>query len=180
MHSGSDFTLTREQVGDLVALSGELDKEAERCAEANCWRAALVLLSSSVEAALLATACYLEPKLRARKLWPGGDPTAWGLHRLASLANRAGWLPSVLSDATDEDLFASLAGEVGDAVAFVRSVRNMAAHPGAYVRESMRPDFDDVEHMRPTYEIFNGIANKVFERLTEQVNISAPTSRDRD
>ena len=46
----------------------------------------------------------------------------------------------------------------------------MAAHPGAYVRGSVRPDFNDAEHMPPTYQILNGIANRVFERLTAQVN----------
>lgn len=52
----------------------------------------------------------------------------------------------------------------------MQSVRNMAAHPGAYVRGSVQPDFDDVEHMRPTYEIFEGIAHDLFGRLSAQVN----------
>lgn len=71
---------------------------------------------------------------------------------------------------TEGDRFAALAGEVGDALAIVRWVRNMAIHPGAYVRESARPDFDDVDHMRQTFAIFDGIASEVFARLTTQIN----------
>jgi hypothetical protein len=54
-------------------------------------------------------------------------------------------------------------------VTFVQQIRNMAAHPGAYIRESQRPDFTHPAHMRPTYDIFCGIADQVFDRLAPVV-----------
>jgi hypothetical protein len=47
----------------------------------------------------------------------------------------------------------------------------MAVHPGARAREQITPDFVDVEHMRPTYEVFDGIAAAVFERLARVIGI---------
>lgn len=68
MHNGPNFSLTREQVQDLGDLAGDLHNEAQLCSEAGCWRAALLLVSSALEAALLATVCCFEPELRQRRL----------------------------------------------------------------------------------------------------------------
>jgi hypothetical protein len=153
-------------VRQLVEMAGSVHGEAGRCAEAGCWRAALVLIGSALEAGITATACCFEPELRERKLWPRDDLTRWTLGEAIDLALGAGWLPSQRPGA---DFIASLDGDVGDAVKFVNHLRNMAIHPGAYARESMRPDFDDVQHMRLTYETFDGIMATVFERLSEVV-----------
>ncbi|HEX9536662.1 MAG TPA: hypothetical protein VGA04_00630 [Streptosporangiaceae bacterium] len=65
---------------------------------------------------------------------------------------------------------ASLDGHIGDALRFVERLRNMTVHPGAYVRETLRPDLDDEQHMRQTYKLIDGIIAIVFEHLTAQLN----------
>jgi hypothetical protein len=96
-----------------------------------------------------------------------GDPTRWTLGQAIDLATAADWLPS---QQTDTGSIASLGGHVGDAVKFLNDVRKMAVHPGAHVREPITPDFSDVEHMRPTYEVFDGIAAAIFERLARAID----------
>jgi hypothetical protein len=161
-------SLTRDQLIHLTEAAGSLHGEAGKCAEAECWRAALLLIGSALEAAITATACCLEPELREQEVWPSReDPTQWTLGDTIKLAKSAGWLPSRQPDA---DYMASLDGEVGDALKFLNRVRNMAVHPATHARESIRPDFHDMRHMQPTYEIFDGIMAAVFERLSCQIN----------
>jgi hypothetical protein len=173
MGTDSGESLSREQVELLVKLAGDLHGEATRCADTRCWRAASLLIGSAVEAAILATACCLEAELRATDLWPKakGPPQGWEFWLLVDVAKRARWLPS--EGPHRGNLFESLNGEVGDAVLFVQHVRNMAAHPGRYVREPLRPDFDDLEHMEYTYEVIAGIAATVFERLSAVIDSPA-------
>ena len=115
--------------------------------------------------------CVFEPELREQGLWqpPREDPTRWTLGQLANVARKAGWFPSVLPEAPGE-IFESLDGQIGDAFRFVERLRNMTVHPGAYVREELRPDLDEEQHMRLTYELIDGIIAVVFEHLTEQMN----------
>jgi hypothetical protein len=166
--SARQFSLTERELTKLVETAGRLYDEAGRCVQAGCWRAALVLIGSALEASVVATACCLEPELRERGLWPrNGDPTRWTLGQAIDLAAAAGWLPS---QQTDRDSLGSLGGDVGDAVRFLNDVRKMAVHPGAHAREEITPDFSDIEHMRPTYEVFDGIAAAVFERLARAID----------
>jgi hypothetical protein len=161
-------SLTEDQLIHLTNTAGALYGEAGRCAEARCWRAALMLIGSAVEAAITATACCFEPELRAQEIWPTRkDPIQWTLGDAINLARSAGWL---LSRKQDADYMALLDGEVGDAVKFLNQVRNMAVHPGAHARASGRPDFDDAQDMQPTYEIFDGIMAAVFDRLSGEIN----------
>lgn len=168
--AGLRFTMTWQQVSELTELAGSLGSEAGRCAEANCWTAALMLTSGSAEAALLATACVFEPELRDMSLWapPDDDPTRWSFGQLAEVGRKAGWLPSAAS-LPGGDIFASLDGQVGDAVRFANRLRNMIVHPGAYVREELKPDICDQQHMRLTYELADGILGRVFEHLATQM-----------
>lgn len=160
-----DSAPTRQEIDDLVNLAVDLVAEGERCAEAGVWRAAVLLLGGAVEAGIIATAARLDPRLPAGTLWPRKrDPLRWTLGEATCVAVDVGWLP-VASGDTEGDIFAPLRGEVGDAVGFLVRVRNMVVHPGAYVREEVRPDFDDEQHMRPTYDILHGIVAEVFERL---------------
>lgn len=46
----------------------------------------------------------------------------------------------------------------------------MAMHPAATARSDVGPDFGDVEHMKPTFEVFEGIMVAVFERLRDAVD----------
>jgi hypothetical protein len=43
------FDLTPEQVHDLANEAGDLLREGERCAQAGCWRAAVVMVAAAVE-----------------------------------------------------------------------------------------------------------------------------------
>ena len=168
------FTITRQQAGELANLAGNLYAEAERCSQASRWTAALMLISGSAEAALLATACVFEPELRNMGLWspPKNDPTRWTLGQLAEIARKAGWLPSVQPSARSE-IFADLDGQAGDALRFVERLRNMIIHPGAYVRETLRPDIGNEQHLQLTYQLIDGILAQVFEHLSMQMNTLA-------
>ena len=160
------FTLGEGAVRELVRLAGELHEEAQRCASAGCWRAALILTGSALEAGIVASACCLEPELRARELWPSRDPSRWTLGQAVEVAIGAGWLPC---GRPGEGLTGKLDGEVGDAIAFLVAVRNMATHPMSVMRHELAPDFADVTHMRVTYEVCEGIMAAVFERLNAAI-----------
>jgi hypothetical protein len=168
------FTLTGSAAGELVRLAGKLHGEAQRCAVAGCWRAALILVGGALEAGITATACCLEPELREQGLWPRGDPSRWSLGQVTKLAVSAGWLPT---GETGEGLPGKLAGEVGDAIEFLAAVRNMATHPTAVTRHELAPDFADVSHMQVTYELVEGVMAAVFERLDGVIR-SAPPARN--
>lgn len=168
---GLHFTITGQQARELADLAGNLAAEAARCAEGSYWVAATMLISGSAEAALLATACVFEPELRDMGLWtpPKDDPTRWTLGQLAEVARRAGWLPSAHSGAQGE-IFAHLDGEAGDALRFAERLRNMIVHPGAYIRETLRPDVNNEQHMQLTYQLIDGIVAEIFEHLAAQMN----------
>lgn len=177
------FTISQQQLAELTELAGKLHAEAERCRDARRWLAALMLLGGSVEAVLLATTCIFEPELRKAGLWKPrkDDPTRWTLGELATITRQAGWLPAQPPDTsddrtephqkatTDDTIFTPLDGQIGDAMKFVERLRNMIVHPGAYVREPLRPDLDHEEHMRQTYELIDGILAQVFDSMTSQI-----------
>lgn len=182
------FFITAGQLGELTDLAAKLHAEAERCRDCGRWTAALIFLGGSAEAALLATACVFEPELRDASLWrpPKGDPTMWSLGQLGNIARNAGWLPTRQPSAVEElpgerpadregdaDIFAVLDGPTGDALRFVERLRNMIVHPGAYIREPLRPDTGNDEHMRQTYELMDGILAHVFDHLTTQMQTLA-------
>ncbi len=166
--------LTRAQATRLVKLAGTLAEEAEACAKAALWRGALVLLGSSLEAALLATVAAAEDELRASGALPLPSKRQTPLIRYAlgdliQVARDAGWLEHALPKT--DDRFAALSGTVGGAVTFLVLVRNAATHPGNYVTSSIADaDFTDTEHMRPTFETCEGISVAVFEKLGEVVD----------
>ncbi len=116
----------------------------------------------------MASACCLEPELRARELWPSRDPSRWTLGQAVELAIAAGWLPR---GRPGEALTGKLDGEVGDAIAFLLTVRNMAAHPMSVMRHELAPDFADATHMRVTYEVCEGVMAAVFERLSAAIHM---------
>jgi hypothetical protein len=165
--------LTQEQVRDLLQLAGELWEEAARCAASAHWRTALMTAGATLETVLLATACCFEPELKAEGRWPKKAVDRWTLGELVNLAVAAGWLPST-GPASKGDVLAPLDGDVGDAVDFICRLRNMSAHPGAYAREPVRPDFRDARHMRPTDAIVEGITQRVFGLLAAQIDLQPP------
>ena len=134
--SSRQFSLSAPALDHLVRTAGSPYDEARRCAHAGCWRAALILIGSALEAGIVATACCLEPELRQRGLWPSdGAPARWTLGQAIVLATTADWLPAD----SHADSIASLAGDVGDAVTFLNDVRKVAVHAGADAREQITP-----------------------------------------
>lgn len=161
-------TYTQGQAKRLVDLANAFHIEAQACAEASRWRSALVFMGSFVEAGLLGTAFCCEPELRRDGLWPHPCQTPihkWELGSLVRMAIKAGWLRS--RTAEGGDLFEQLDGDEGDAVRFLSRIRNTALHPGNYVMAGLDVDFDDPQHMQPTYEIVSSIAGMVFEKLAD-------------
>ncbi len=93
-------------------------------------------------------------------------PVALDAGQAVELAIGAGWLPC---GRPGEGLTGKLDGEVGDAIAFLVGVRNMATHPVSVMRHELAPDFADATHMRATYEVCEGIMGAVFERLNAAI-----------
>jgi hypothetical protein len=73
-------------------------------------------------------------------------------------------------------LTGKLDGEVGDAIAFLVAVRNMATHPMSVMRHDLAPDFADATHLRVSYEVCEGIMAAVFERLNAVIDSVADGS----
>ena len=106
---------------------------------------------------------------------------AYTLGQLTRIAREAGWLPVQPAGTggepadqphrgrTEDDLFAYLDGQTGDALKFVVQVRNLMVHPGAFIRAAERPDVTDETHMRPTCDIIEAILDQVFECLDRQM-----------
>jgi len=163
-------SMSKEQFELLVDLAGKLMDEARTCASGRTWRGALILLGCSMEASLLAMVGCLEIDLREAGHWPTtpklGRPTIWSLTTLIAVARKAGWVETTLplnSFAADPSV--ALMGGVGDAVDFIRLLRDAFAHPGRHVRELPWLDSADERVMRPTYEVAEGILGTLFERL---------------
>ena len=160
--------LTREQFLALVDLAGHLHEQAARCAKVKAWRAALILLGGEIEAGLMAMVGALETELRSESHWKTSDPPLlhWGLRRLVKTARDAGWLTMELPAGVGvSDPTASLTGGTGDAIDFVRQMRDTFAHPGRHIRELPFLDSDDDEIMRPTYEVARLVVDATFGDL---------------
>ena len=165
-------TLTVDEFRRLVALAGDLHDDATPASEGSCWRAAIFLLGSSIEAAILAMACAFEQRLWSKEARP--DLLRLELGRLIRLAIDQAWLPvatAIDEGGTQADMFSSLEGDVGDAVRFLLDVRNMAVHPGRYIRSEVVPDFFDDEQMKQTFDLLAGITGAVFEKLHDALAI---------
>lgn len=162
--------MTPDQFRYLVELAGSLHDEAVACAEAKLWRAASLLIAASVEAALLGNVVVFERELRATGLWRAGTPERWSLDTLIEIARGAQWLPQTQPPGTDAA--DTLQGEVGDAVAFLKEIRNLAAHPGRVIAagQSSGVDFSDNRLMAQVYRLLDGIAAAVFEKLAARVS----------
>ena len=168
--------ISREEFELLVNFAGSLFKEARATADAGLWRPAVILIGASLESALLATVYCLEHELRAMGTWPKTkrSPREWGLRELIPLASVAGWLPSRITESgMAPDPSGPLKGDIGDAVTFVQSIRNALAHPGRHVGDLPWLEVADDAVMKPTYELCEGIAGEVYERLRQVIEASA-------
>jgi hypothetical protein len=150
----------------LVSLAGSLFSEAKVTARVGGWRSAIVLIGASIETGLLATVGCLEHELRTRQLWPKRPLQKLGLVELVGIAVQAGWLPeSATPDTTIAEPGLLTNGTLGDAIDFIRLMRNALMHPGRHLSDFAWLDSASEEQMRPTYELCEGIAGEVFARL---------------
>jgi len=132
-----------DQFRQVVDLAASYREEADRCAAAGAFYAACIMIGCALEAALLATAALLENDLRRQGHWPKDKPPEeWNLGELTKLARQEGWLPA-LGTGEPRDLNES---EVGDAVEFVRWLRNVAAHPGRHIRDLAQVQLGEVAY----------------------------------
>ena len=131
----TDRSFTRETYLRLSEITAARHDEAQKCADAEAWLAAAVMIGAAVEGVLLVTAADAEPELQARNLWPVGDPLRWGLHDLVQLGIAAGWFEAEEFNTPEVSL-----GEVVDSVRLLRN----ALHPGRYVRDSVPEDEDEI------------------------------------
>lgn len=143
----------------VVDLAGEYHDEAVRCADAEAFHAACLMIGCSLEAALLAMAVACEKELRAQDCWPRNKrpPERWNLGDLTELARKTGWLPA-LGDGQPRDLNES---EVGDAVEFVRWLRDLAAHPGRHVREAPMINVGEAAY-RNSYSVLRAVFDETY------------------
>jgi hypothetical protein len=148
-----------DQFKRVVELAGSYHEEAARCADAGAFYAACIMIGCALEAALLATAAIFENDLRQQDRWPTGKPLEkWDLSELTALARREGWLPA-LGSGEPRDLNES---EVGDAVEFVRWLRNLAAHPGRHIRDAAQVHLGEVAY-RNAYGVVAAAFNETYE-----------------
>jgi hypothetical protein len=157
--------ITYEQFQLLGQLAATLHEEAEACGERALWHGALILLGSSVEAALLGTAAYEYQALAQAGVLPLPKTllAEYSLAKLVELARRTGWLAPArtqLLDLIQETIEA-------DPLTVLLDVRNAAAHPGRYVSklEELGIDFNNAEGMGQLYRMCRDISSAVFEKL---------------
>lgn len=157
--------VTYEKFQTLGQLAVSLHREAEACGEHGLWHGALILLGSSIEAALLATAAFEYQALaQAGALpFPKKPLAEYPLAKLVELARRTEWLAPArnhLLDVIQETIEA-------DPLTILIDVRNAAAHPGRYVSklEELGIDFNNAEGMGQLYGMCRDITSAVFEKL---------------
>lgn len=147
-----------DQFKQAVELAGIYHEEAARCADAGAFYAACVMIGCAVEAALLATAAIFENDLRREGRWPRDKPLEkWDLNELATLARETSWLPA-LGSGEPRDLDES---EVGDAIEFVRWLRNLAAHPGRHIRDAQQVHLGEVAY-RNVYGVMASVFDETY------------------
>ena len=175
--AANDVTL--EDYLRIVAMAVAKLEEAERCAQAESFEPACVMVGAAVESALIAHVCIFQAEVRAAKLWrkrrnrktnteeekPLLD---WALEDLIRVAVKMKWLP-VAAGVPASDPVGKLAGEVGDAVRFIQEVRNLVVHPGKAIRDEHRAAIGHDD-----YQVAYGVARAVFDHLYEAVEELGP------
>jgi len=148
------------QLKRVVDLAGSYHDEAARCAGAMAYYAACLMIGCALEVALLATAVLCEKDLRELGRWPRikPPPERWTLSQLTALARQAGW-PPALGSGQPRDLSEA---EVGDAVEFVRWLRDLAAHPGRHIREGRAIYLGEVAY-RNAYRVLTAVFDVTYK-----------------
>lgn len=158
-----DEDWTIEDLDRLLRLAWTNLDEALRCHQNDVPHAALVLLACAFEAVLLGAVISHEEdigvrqdELTANKCWPQ-RPSRMHLTELVRLARTMGWVEESIR---------------GEAIGVLTVARNMAAHPGAYVRgtrqfRAVDPDLDvgDPRWYGLAYKIVLATCRELFPAL---------------
>lgn len=154
-----------DKYDSLVIARDQFYEESKQCAEVGAYRAACVMLGSTIEATLLAL-CYKKRDMAtaaARKLPKKARPSTlenpdrWTFAQLIDTANAAGWLPDISLGELDI--------RTEGLLQLVRLTRNFV-HPGVLVRDKTdttvsEQDYSDAESI---YQVLNSL---VIPRLYE-------------
>jgi len=144
----NEHSLSRDAYLRLIEVAGHRHDEAVKCAGAGAWIAASALLGAAIEGVLLVTASNAEADLRARGLWPKGDPLDWNLGDLVRLGIAAGWFDGEDVNPPDASL--------SEAINSTRILRNLM-HPGAFVRD-VEPGADVTEDVcRAVFSVLDAV-----------------------
>lgn len=163
--------ITKAQFVRSVQLAVDKFREAERCAEIECFEAACAMVGAAVESALIVQVCVFQPEVRVANLWrkrwnrkknteedkPLFD---WVFEDLIQVAVKMQWLPTSEEARSAAEPVEKLAGDVGDAVRFIQEVRNLVVHPGKYVRGDYWPTIG-----RDEYDVVYGVGRAVLDHL---------------
>ncbi|MGH3516273.1 MAG: hypothetical protein ACRDQ7_02405 [Haloechinothrix sp.] len=139
--------------------------ESTRCHQTGSPRAALVMLAGALEAVLLGSVIAYEDEWRAAGHQLKRPASRATLRDLTTLARDAGWLTQPVTD---------------EAIRILNAARNMAAHPGAYVRRMRQvADFDlgDPAGYEVTYHIVVRTCQELFATLG-RISPAGPTGSD--
>jgi hypothetical protein len=152
-----------KQFRAVVELAVTYHDEAVRCAGAGAHYAACIMVGAAVEAALLATAAIYRDDLSDSPIWPKRKDGKAALEdltlaELTCLARDAGWLPA-LGRGEQRHLSDS---EVGDAVDFLRGLRNLAVHPGRHVRNDAEVQLGEVAY-RNAYGVLQAVFDETYK-----------------
>jgi hypothetical protein len=165
----STFELSDEVFNEILRLSRQYHREAEKCRDAKAFLAGCILIGGAFEAMLLSFAnCYPNeafdsisaPRIRGR-VKPLID---WSLANLLTVAKERGWLPSALS--TDEDWDEAKA-QIGDYGEIIKDIRNLV-HPARYAID-MPSKRITKKYLEAVFEIIKVAHEHLLGRINESL-----------
>ncbi len=154
----STFELSDDVFNEIIRLSRQYHREAEKCSDSKAFLAGCVMIGAAFEAILLSFAnCFpdeafnsISAPRKKRSVKPLID---WSLADLLRVAKERNWLPSALS--TEEEWDATRA-KIGDYGELIRQIRNLV-HPAIYAVDMTRKRITKkyLEHVFEILEVAN-------------------------
>lgn len=165
----STFELSDEVFNEIIRLSRQYYREAEKCRDAKAFLAGCVMIGAAFEAILLSFAnCYPEEASNSiaapRKKGVVKPLIDWSLANLLAVAKERNWLPSALS--TDED-WDDARAQIGDYGEIIRDIRNLV-HPAKYAIDMPRKRITE-KYLEAVFEIIEVTQEYLFRRINESL-----------
>ena len=166
----SAFELPDRIFNEIIRLSRQYYREAEKCREANAFLAGCIMIGSALEAMLLAFAnCYPEeasnstavPRKRNGVVKPLIE---WSLADLLRVAKEQYWLPSGLSPNKDWD---DAKAHIGDYGEIIRQIRNFV-HPARYALDMSREKITK-RYLEAVFESIEVAHEHLMHKLNESI-----------